>query len=166
MPVFYQIVKEKLGRTLLLEDEDGNQVVGVIVGSEQIFTADENDIRQGKVAATNEGVTEGKKVIPSYHTTQGFRFIPAGDTFYLPLSDQDAYDFTELQALMCRFNGSLAGSVAAEKVSIAGAVYPVASTEVLATVVKDAENKAIQFGITNNEDVPFILRYFTYKEVY
>ena len=167
MPTFDPvIINEKLGRTVILECEDGTEVVGVIVDSEKVFTADENDIRQGKIAATDKGVTTGTKVIPSYHTFQGTRFVPAGTTFYIPLPEQDGYDFTELQALMCQYGGTLAGSVVTEKVSIGGVVYPVASAEALATVEKDAENKAIQFGITNNANLPFILRYFTYKEIY
>ena len=49
----------QLGKTVILEDENGNEVVGVIVGSEVIFTAVDSDVRLGKVYASNEGVSTG-----------------------------------------------------------------------------------------------------------
>ena len=48
-----------LGKTFTLEDENGNEVVGVIVGSEVIFTAVDSDVVKGKVYASNEGVSTG-----------------------------------------------------------------------------------------------------------
>ena len=49
----------QLGKTLILEDENGNEVVGVIVDSEVIFTAVDSDVVKGKVYASNEGVSTG-----------------------------------------------------------------------------------------------------------
>ena len=49
----------QLGKTIILEDENGNEVVGVIVGSEVIFTAVDSDVVKGKVYASNEGVSTG-----------------------------------------------------------------------------------------------------------
>lgn len=49
----------QLGKTLILEDENGNEVVGVIVGSEVVFTAVDSDVVKGKVYASNEGVSTG-----------------------------------------------------------------------------------------------------------
>lgn len=49
----------QLGKTLILEDENGKQVVGVVVGSQIIFTAVDTDVVKGKVYASNEGVSTG-----------------------------------------------------------------------------------------------------------
>lgn len=48
-----------LGNTFLLEDEDGNQVIGVVVDEFTLFTARDNDVTAGKVYAGNNGVSTG-----------------------------------------------------------------------------------------------------------
>ena len=48
-----------LGNTFLLEDEDGNQVVGVVVDNVTLFTAEDDDVAAGKVYAGNNGVSTG-----------------------------------------------------------------------------------------------------------
>lgn len=49
----------QLGKTLLLVDEYGNEIPGVIVSQEAVFTANDNDVRRGKVYASNDGVSVG-----------------------------------------------------------------------------------------------------------
>ena len=49
----------QIGKTFTLVDEDGNEIVGVVVDKETIFTATDNDVRQGKVYASNDGVSVG-----------------------------------------------------------------------------------------------------------
>ena len=49
----------QIGKTFVLVDENGNEVTGVIVGSEVIFTATDEDVRAGKVYASNDGVSVG-----------------------------------------------------------------------------------------------------------
>jgi hypothetical protein len=46
-------------RTVILEDAEGNQVTGVVVGSEIIFTARDEDVKKGKVYASDHGVSVG-----------------------------------------------------------------------------------------------------------
>lgn len=46
-------------RTCILIDEEGNELTGVIVDKEMIFTATAEDIVKGKVAATDNGVVVG-----------------------------------------------------------------------------------------------------------
>lgn len=46
-------------RTLILVDDDGNEMIGVITDSEVIFTAEDSDVRKGKVYASNDGVSIG-----------------------------------------------------------------------------------------------------------
>lgn len=48
-----------LGKTFIIQDEDGNEITGVVVDSEVIFTATDSDVRAGKVYASNDGVSIG-----------------------------------------------------------------------------------------------------------
>lgn len=46
-------------KTIVLTDEDGNEVVGIVTGSEVILTATDEDVRAGKIYVSNEGVSIG-----------------------------------------------------------------------------------------------------------
>ena len=155
-----------LPKSYILETEGGARLVGVLVGEETIFDATDNDVREGKTYASDNGVSTGTKVIPSYNTFEGYKIITSGSEFKVKLAQLDLYDYTKLQALFCAFNTSLSNSVATDKISINGNVYNVESIDVLATVTKNDIDKTIEFGITNNTDIPYIVRYFTYKEIY
>ena len=48
-----------MGKTMIIVDENGNELVGVVVDSEVIFTAVDTDVRKGKVYASDEGVSVG-----------------------------------------------------------------------------------------------------------
>lgn len=48
-----------MGKTFIIEDEDGNEVTGIVVSQETIFTATASDIVKGKVAGTDDGVVIG-----------------------------------------------------------------------------------------------------------
>lgn len=148
----------------ILEDEAGKQVVGVLVDEVTPFDATPNDIRIGKLAVTNEGVTVGEKEIPAYHTTEGTQIVTSGSE--CRIINLKNCEYTKLQVLICSFNGSLAKSVATVNVSINGKVYAVNSDEVLAEVVIDVPNKQVRLGIINEDEKPRVIRYFTYKEIY
>lgn len=147
----------------ILLTQDGQEIPAVLVGEETVFDATANDIREGKTAATESGVTVGTKVIPSYNTSEGWKIIPAGSAVKITSAN---YEYTKLQALICAFNTSSSNSVATEKVAIDGNVYNVLSVESLSLIEKDGANTAINFGVTNDTDKPQILRYFYYKEIY
>lgn len=149
--------------TYILVDENGVEYPAVLVDEEVTLTATTNDIRIGTTAVTEEGVVTGEKEIPSYNTTEGFKGIPNGSAFVLPLPD---YDYTKLQAIICLFNTDMSDSVAAEKVVIYDNVYPVQSTVSESKIVIDSTNKRIDFGITNTSGKMCLIRYFTYKEIY
>ncbi len=151
-----------LERTYILVDEKGKEVAGVMVENEAVFDATANDIRIGKTAATAEGVTTGEKEIPLYQTREGVQYIPAGSE--LVIKGLKNYEYTKLQALVCVYASSMSGSVATEKVAINDKVYAAESTEVLAEVTTDPENKSINLGIKNEGTSPVVIRYFTYKE--
>jgi hypothetical protein len=151
--------------TYILVDENGNEAVGVIVENEVVFDATANDIRQGKVAATSEGVTVGSKVIPSYNTVEGVKYVSPGGKFTITPSRRELYDYTKFQGIVCLYHTSLANSVASEKVAINNNVYDVKSTTPIAQIVKNDSTHSISLEITNTYDVPCVLRYFTYKEI-
>lgn len=151
-------------KTLIIADEDGNEFVGVVTGSEVIFTATDNDVREGMIYASNNGVSTGTKFIPPYYTSKGIKVIKSGSEFNLKLSTRDAYDYTAIQCVICRYNTSLSDSVFTDRIVIESNLYEVNSTNVISTLIKDSENKSVRLGITNDSDISYIVRFFTYKE--
>ena len=162
----WEIVSLEEVDTYILVDEDGNEFPAVLVGDEVVFTATANDIREGTVAATADGVTVGTKEIPAYHTTEGVELVPGGKSFAIKIAEDNRYDYTKLQAILCPVNGTIAESVAADKVCINDNVYLVGTSESLAKISLDHADKSINLGITNDTGKPFVIRYFTYKEEY
>lgn len=156
------------GKTFILEDENGNQFTGVVVSEETVFTADAaTDIREGKVAATDAGVVTGAKVIPAYHTYQGYRIVTNGSLLELKNTDVviNNYDYTKLQAIVCSFNTSIADSVSAQQTVIDDNLYNVQSVESISVIIKNHESKTIDFGVNNDTGNPVIIRFLMYKEV-
>ena len=154
-----------LPKSFLLETEDGVQLVGVTVGEETVFDATPNDVREGKTYAGEDGVKIGEKVIPSYHTTEGYKIITSGSPFNIKLDNLDKYNYTKLQAVICEFDTNLSNSVATNRVSINNSVYDVNSTDAISILFKNDDTKTIEFGITNDSEKIQILRFFTYKEI-
>ena len=150
-------------KTIILQDEDGREYPATLVDKEQVFTASKNDIRQGKTAVTEDGLIEGDKVIPAYHTTEGYALALAGSEVKLMIPD-GRYDYTKLQVIICPFNTSLDKSVGAEKISIDDGVYNVKSTELLSKVTVNHDEENINLGISNDSNSIWVIRYFTYKE--
>lgn len=151
----------------ILVDENGNEFAATLVDEEVSLTATANDLRLGTSALTEEGYTEGEKVIPAYHTYQGARLIPNGSTLLIPNLDTtvDSYDYTKLQTIICLFNTTISDSVSTEQVVIDENLYDVKSTEIVSVITKDHETKNINFGITNNTGSSLVIRYFMYKEI-
>lgn len=155
-----------LVKSYILETEDGQEIPAVLTEQEVVFTATPNDIREGKVAATSNGVVTGEKVIPSYQTCQGSKVVLPGETLSITnLTANNNYDYTKLQVIVCLYNTTLSDSVAAEVVAIDDGVFNVRSIDSISNVTKDHKNKSIELGITNNFEVPCVIRYFTYKEI-
>lgn len=164
----YRVGTEDDTPLYVLVTEDGQEIPAVMVEEEVNFDATANDIRIGKVAATNEGVTIGEKVIPSYNTYTGARLVTKNSSFKIPNMDSriDYYDYTKLQSIICLFNTNVSKSVSAEKVSIDDNLYDVRSSEPISTIVKNHDTKSIDFGIVNDLGTHCVIRYFTYKEIY
>lgn len=155
------------GTSIFLVTESGD-VAGLIKAdadpSEVLTATGENDIREGKVAITASGKTTGTKKIPGYETSEGQTVIMPGKPFEVYLPDDDAYDYTKLQAIFCLYGTEVSDSVAATMVAIEDSVYNVEETTVQHAVTKDSTEKTIDFGFTNNTENPVVIRYFTYRE--
>lgn len=149
--------------TFVLVDKDGNEYPAVYIDSDALITAGANDIRKGYTAITADGVIEGTKEIPAYHTTEGHKFIPIGSEF--EINGFDHYNYTKLLAMICELNGSVSNSVSVEKVVINDILYNANSIEKISDVIIDESSKSIKFGIINNSDTAKVVRYMTYREV-
>lgn len=143
----------------LVEVEDDSSI------STPAITATSNDIRLGTTAVTSEGLIEGTKEIPGCETVEGQTLIMPGKALEIYLPTKDRYDYTALQCIVCAYNTSIDDSVAAQKIAVEDAVYPVNSTDAVSTVTKDATAKTIKLGLTNEGTTPLVIRYFTYKEI-
>lgn len=154
-------------KTVILEDENGSQITGVVTESKVIFTATDNDVREGLVYASDEGVSTGTKEIPSYRTTEGYELIPPYSDFIITcLSKNDNFDYTSLQCIITVFDTNIENSNAAEKIVINSSVYNVGSGIKISDVAADFENKSINLNITNDSDNYYLIQFFTYKEEY
>lgn len=123
------------------------------------------DIRVGTVAVTNDGIVIGEKNFPNCEITSGKIVIMPNMRLQIHLPENDLYEYTEIQVIICEFNSTLDDSVKAEMVCMGNNVYKVNTTEVLSTITKNDVEKVIDFGIINSKDVPMVIKYFTYKVV-
>ena len=154
-----------IGKTFIISDESGNEFTGVVTEQEVIFTATDNDVREGMVYASDSGVSVGTKDIPTYRTSKGYYMIFDGDAFSLTdLSDYDLYDYTELQCVIAPFNSSIKKSVFADKVVLFDKLYSLTSQTELSTVSKNSIDKSIDLNIINDSGKDYVIHYFTYRE--
>lgn len=151
-------------KIVTLEDGFGNSFTGVVVDDEMEFTATDNDVREGKTYASENGASTGTKNIPAYRTYQASALILPGKEYSINLSKYDLYDYTKFQAIIARFNTSINDSVVTDKVSMNNNVYLVNSSEPISTITKNSETKSIDLNITNNTEDTYIIHYFTYRE--
>lgn len=151
-------------KTVILEDENGNQFTGVCVESVQIFDATDNDVREGKTYVSDNGASTGHKHIPAYETTQeSWLFLP-GETFSITLDYRNRYDYTVLQGFIAKFNTSFFDSVETDKIIFNNSVYAVNSTNEISNITKNFDTKSIDLNIINDTDDIYIIHYFTYRE--
>lgn len=150
--------------TYLVTVDGENTAYTVLHGQEKVeLNATPNDVRIGTKVIAENGIMDGEKDIPAYHTTRGSVAVFSNADFVIDVLKGDRYDYTELFCVIAPYNTSLRDSVAVDKSVLYDAVYPAGSTEKLADVVKDAVNKAINLGITNG-DTPYVIQFMTYRE--
>lgn len=154
------------GETYLMTESGSVAFLATPEALEQPLTATaKHDIRAGTVAITAEGLVVGEKNFPSYETTESKVIIMPQKDVEITLIEDDKYDYTKLQAIICAFNTSMTNSVNAEKVAIDDGLYQTGSDDKISNIIKEHESKKIKFGITNTGETPLVVRYFTYKEV-
>jgi hypothetical protein len=59
----------QIGKTLTFVDANGNEVVGVITDQEVVFTATDEDVKKGKVYASDNGISVGTLEVPNSSLT-------------------------------------------------------------------------------------------------
>lgn len=154
-----------IGKTFIIEDENGNEITGVVTEQEVIFTAGDNDVREGMVYAGDSGVSEGTKNIPAYRTERGFCVVFSGENFTIPyMFEYDQYDYTELQCIITEFNSDETNSVISDKIVLSDNVYATNSNNILSKVSKDVKTKSINLNLVNNTDKDYSIHYFTYRK--
>lgn len=154
----------QIGKTFILTDENGVELTGVVVDQETIFTAGDNDVREGMVYASDSGVSTGTKNIPAYRTTCGYQAIPPGQAFSIPLAMYDSYDYTQFQCMIAPLNTSFDDSCAVNKIVINDGVYNVQSIDKISSVTKNFDTTSIDLNIVNSDSKVNFIYYFTYKE--
>lgn len=144
-------------------DGNGNTLVGTVTDSAVVFDATREDVKVGKMFASNDGVQEGIDT-KTYRTTQASRAISPGESFSIPLEDNDMYNYTKFQAMIANFNITIDDSVSVNKIVFNDAVYDVNSTAKLSNVAKNTLTKSIDLNITNSTSDTYVIHYSTYKE--
>lgn len=148
----------------ILVDENGTEIPAVLIDDPVELTAKAaTDIRAGTVAITDEGVVTGEKEIPAYYVTEGTRKISVGSRFYIRIP-KGRHRYTKLQILLCTFDGTISASVSTDRVGIGEHMYMVNSSDPIATIYANDDDGTIELGLTNDNETPYVIRYFTYKE--
>lgn len=150
-------------KTVIIQDKDGNEFTGVVTDTEMVFDATPNDVKIGKVFASDNGVEIGTDT-KTYRTTHRSYIIFPDEDFSIPLEDYDQYDYTKFQAIIAEFNTSLEDSTSVSKVSLNNQIFNVGSTEKISDIIKNPSTKSIDFNINNNTDKSFVVYISTYKE--
>lgn len=152
-------------KTLIITDADGNEFTGIVTGNEVIFTATDNDVREGMVYASDGGVSTGTKDIPIYRTSAGMKMVAPNEAFSLFIPEYDSYDYTVFQCMISLVNSdNIDNSVNTVMVALNNGVYNVNSITLVSNVSKDVETQSINLNINNNSDNYYIIHYFTYRE--
>jgi len=138
-------------KTLIMTDEDGNEITGVVTGSEVIFDATPADVRIGKKFASNEGIQVGELVVSSSY---GSIVLSANSEAAIPAPE---YEYSHLMVTICRYDTNEEQSVVPMYVSVGDAMYDAISGTKLSDIAVDTENGQINLGITVNEE--YVLRY-------
>ena len=152
-----------IGKTFILEDSDGNTINAVVVDRETVFNATPADVKIGKVFASEDGISVGTDT-KTYRTSQGSYLVLPGNSFSVPFSKYDQYNYTGFQCIIAKFNSSFNDSVETDRVVIKDNVYQVNSTSVISRVTKNISTKSVDLNIVNDTESFYVIHYMTYKE--
>lgn len=155
----------QLGKTFILVDDEGNEITGVCVDNPVVFTAGDNDVREGMVYASDDGVSTGVKNIPIYRTRAGAEMIMPNSKFSISIPEYNGYDYTVFQCMISLVNmEDFNNSVETNIISIKDGVYETNSTIKLSNVSKNMDTQSIDLNIDNNSENYYFIHYFTYRE--
>ena len=152
-----------LGKTVEIISDDGVDLMGVVVDQEQILDAKPSDVRIGKKVVSDSGVIEGTNTI-NYRTSTGSRLVLPGYTFTIPLTEYNAYDYTQFQGIIVVFNSNYNDAVETMAITINDSVFSVETSEKLSNITKNEDTKSIDLNITNDSTNIYSIEYFTYRE--
>ena len=150
-------------KILEIVDDSGNTLIGAVTDAEISLNATRDDVKVGKIFASNDGIQEGIDT-RIYRTTHGAKVVLPGTTFTIPLEENDQYNYTKFQAMIAEFNTTQLDSISVVKVSLNDEVYNVNSTAKISDVTKNSSTKSIDLNITNETDNTYVIHYNTYKE--
>lgn len=150
-------------KTYILTDNNGKEITGVLVENLTVFDATIEDVKLGKVFASDGGVLQGADT-RTYRITIGTKLIPSGESYSIRLEQYDQYNYTKFQAIICEFNTTNNNSVAAIKISLNDMVYNVNSTNKVSDVTKNSATQSIDLNIVNNTGNSHVMHYVVYKE--
>ena len=141
-------------KTLKLVDDNGVEIVGVVVGQETIFTASDNDVREGMVYASDSGVSIGTKNIPAYYATYGKKIAFPGQEAYVCTP---RYNYSNVLITIANYNTNIDQSLDVMYVSIEDGMYTVSDHTKVADITIDDKSQQIKLGIIVSEKS--VLRY-------
>lgn len=155
----------QIGKTFIITDADGNELTGVVVDQETVFTATDNDVREGYVYASDSGVSTGTKDIPIYRTSAGMKMVAPNENFSLYIPEYNSYDYTVFQCMISLVDfDNVDNSVNTTMVVLNDGVYNVNSIDIVSSISKNIETQSIDLNINNDSDNYYIIHYFTYRE--
>ena len=147
-------------KTVIIEDTDGNELTGVVTGEEVVFTATDKQVADGFVYAGDNGVSTGSREFLSYRTTRGYKLVDIGDIYTIQLSDNDQYQYTQLQCLISPLSNPYMATMSV----LDNGVYSVSDGSKLSDVTIDISTKSINLNISNTSNEQYVIYYFTYRQ--
>jgi hypothetical protein len=150
-------------KTMTFVDENGVELLGIVVDKEVIFDATVNDVKIGKTFASDNGVEMGVDT-KTYHTTTASCLVLPGEQLSIPLKNNDIYDYTKFQCIIVVYNSNYSTNVETVGVTLDDGVFSTMTTEKLSNITKNSNTKSIDLNITNDSSNIYAIRYFTYRE--
>ena len=150
-----------VGQTFIIDDGNGNEIIGVVTANEQVFDATPEDVKLGKTFAYDGGVGVGTDTRLAVASSC---IIEPGAPLTVLLSDYDAYDYTKFQAIITVRSSDYSNSATIVGYVLNGSVFLVGSSTKVSSLSKNTNTKSIDFNINNNSAQAYEIHYFTYRE--
>lgn len=144
-------------------DGNGSTIIGTVTDSAVTFNATRDDVKVGKVFASNDGVQEGTDT-RTYRTTVGNKIIQPGENISIPLSEYDKYNYTKFQGVIVIYNSDYSTNVNVVGITIDDYVFSSSTSNKLSTITKNSVTKSIDFNVKNDTQNAYEVFYSTYHE--